>query len=73
MDNYLFIFSIFTIWRLQLKFYNREFSYFLNMIPEDGQVLDLGSNIGFMTIPLAKKAFRGRVFSFEPIPQNIKI
>jgi FkbM family methyltransferase len=72
IENYLFLFSIFTINRLRLRFYNKEFLYFLKMIPEDGNVLDLGSNIGFMSVPLAKKASRGKVFSFEPMPQNIK-
>jgi FkbM family methyltransferase len=73
IDNYLFLFSIFTINRLRLKFYNKEFLYFLKMIPEDGNVLDLGSNIGFMSVPLAKKASKGKVYSFEPIPGNTKI
>jgi FkbM family methyltransferase len=71
-DNYLFIFSIFTINRLRLKFYNKEFLQFLKMIPEEGNVLDLGANIGFMSVPMARKISRGKVFSFEPIPQNIK-
>src|SRR5215467_4064767 len=71
-DNYLFIFSIFTINRLQRNCHEKEFVQFMNMIPEDGHVLDIGSNIGIMAVPLAKRVKLGKVFSFEPMPQNIK-
>jgi FkbM family methyltransferase len=71
-DNYLFIFSIFTINRLQRNWHEKEFVQFMNMIPEDGHVLDIGSNIGIMAVPLAKRVKLGKVFSFEPMPQNIK-
>jgi FkbM family methyltransferase len=71
-DNYLFIFSIFTINRLQRNLHEKEFVQFMNMIPEEGHVLDIGSNIGIMAVPLAKRVKSGKVFSFEPMPQNIK-
>jgi FkbM family methyltransferase len=71
-DNYLFIFSIFTITRLRMNLHEKEFSHFLQLIPEDAYILDVGSNIGIMAVPLAKKASRGQVFSFEPMPQNLK-
>lgn len=34
-------------------------------------VLDIGANIGFMSYFLAKKVNQGKVYSFEPIPENI--
>jgi FkbM family methyltransferase len=71
-DNYLFIFSIFTITRLRLNLHEKEFIHFLDMIPDNANILDVGSNIGIMAVPLAKKALKGFVFSFEPMPQNIK-
>jgi FkbM family methyltransferase len=71
-DNYLFLFSVFSIYRLQYTYYDTEFIHFLNMIPENGQVLDIGSNIGTMSVLMAKKVSRGKVFSFEPIPNHIK-
>ncbi|MFI5152535.1 MAG: FkbM family methyltransferase [Chitinophagales bacterium] len=71
-DNYLFIFSIFTINRLQRNWHEKEFVQFMNMIPADGHVLDIGSNIGIMAVPLANRVKSGKVFSFEPMPQNIK-
>ena len=42
------------------------------MIPEDGNILDIGSNIGITVVPLAERVTRGKVFCFEPIPQHIK-
>jgi len=48
----------------------RNFRLFLSMIPEDGVVLDVGANIGVMTVLLARKCKQGKVFSFEPIPEN---
>jgi FkbM family methyltransferase len=71
-DNYLFLFSIFTIKRLRWNWHEKEFLHFITMIPEDGQVLDIGSNIGIMAVPLAKRVSKGKVYSFEPMPQNVK-
>jgi FkbM family methyltransferase len=71
-DNYLFLFSIFSISRLRLRLQGKAFNHFVSMIPEDGNMLDIGSNIGITAVPLAKKISRGHVFCFEPIPQNIK-
>jgi FkbM family methyltransferase len=71
-DNYLFLFSIFSISRLRLSSQDKAFTHFISMIPKDGNILDIGSNIGITAVPLAKKVLRGQVFCFEPIPQNIK-
>jgi FkbM family methyltransferase len=71
-DNYLFIFSRFTIGRMRLGVHEKEFLHFLKMIPANGVVLDIGSNIGIMAVPLARKANDGKVFCFEPMPENIK-
>lgn len=35
-------------------------------------MLDIGANIGIMTSNLAIKANQGKVFAFEPMPDNIK-
>lgn len=50
-----------------------DFFYFLNMIKEDDNILDIGANVGVMTSLLARKAVKGRVFSFEPVPVTFKI
>lgn len=38
----------------------------LSAVPEDGVVLDIGANIGAFSLPLAARAKRGTVHSFEP-------
>jgi FkbM family methyltransferase len=51
--------------------HEKEFVYFLSLLPRDGLVLDIGANIGIMTVPLAQKADRGLVYAFEPMPNNL--
>jgi len=65
-DNFLFLFSIITIRRLYMNKHEKEFLHFLTLLPTDELLLDI------MTIPLAQKAVNGKVFSFEPMPQNLK-
>jgi len=71
-DNYLFIFSIFTIRRMRNNRHEEEFVHFMEMIPDKGAILDIGANIGIMTVTLAKKFRNAHVYSFEPMPQNLK-
>lgn len=70
-DNYLFIFSIFTIKRLSWNRHEKEFTEFMNQIPDNGTILDVGANIGIMTATLARKFSKAKICSFEPMPQNI--
>jgi FkbM family methyltransferase len=70
-DNYLFIFSIFTIRRMRRNQHEKEFAYFMDMIPNEGAILDIGANIGIMTVTLAEKFNKAKVYSFEPMPQNV--
>jgi FkbM family methyltransferase len=71
-DNYLFLFSIYIIYTLRWNRNERDFLHFLGMLPDDGFVLDIGANIGIMTVHLARHLPNAKVFAFEPIPSNIK-
>jgi FkbM family methyltransferase len=71
-DNFLFLFSIITIKRLYMNKHEKEFVHFLSLLPTDDLLLDIGANIGIMTAPLAKRAANGSVYSFEPMPANLK-
>jgi len=71
-DNYLFIFSIFTIRRMSRNHHEEEFVHFMEMIPDKGAILDIGANIGIMTVTLARRFPHAGVYSFEPMPQNLK-
>ncbi|MBA3971575.1 MAG: FkbM family methyltransferase [Bacteroidetes bacterium] len=68
--NYLFIFSLFKIRTLKRDKNEKDFFAFLQLIPANTLVLDIGANIGIMTVHLAK--VKGvTVYSFEPMPTNI--
>lgn len=68
--NYLFIFSLFTINRIRSGRHEKEFIFFMGLIPSGGTILDIGANIGIMTASLARRFPEAQVFSFEPIPNN---
>lgn len=42
----------------------------LRRIAPDSTVLDVGANVGWWTVPLARALPRGRVLAFEPVPAN---
>lgn len=69
-DRYLYILSRFNILRLGFAGYEKEFCYFNEMINEDGAILDIGANIGAMTVALAQKHPHSQIYSFEPAPEN---
>jgi FkbM family methyltransferase len=70
--NYLFIFSLFKIRTLKKDKNEKDFFAFLQLIPPDTAVLDIGANIGVMTVHLAKRVKGSTVYSFEPMPNNIQ-
>jgi FkbM family methyltransferase len=41
-----------------------------SLTPEDGVVADVGANIGWYSLHLARKAKRGEVLAFEPMPET---
>ena len=72
MNNYLFLFSIFTIKRLKWNKHEEEFLFFNDMLPDNAIVMDIGANIGIMTVPIALKVRNAQVYAFEPVPTNVK-
>jgi FkbM family methyltransferase len=70
-NQYLFLFSLFTIRRIKSGRHETEFIFFMGMIPSEGTILDIGANIGIMTVSLARRFPDAAVFAFEPIPNNI--
>ncbi len=71
-ERYLFLFSWFKIQTLKWDKKEGDFNYFMSLLPEDARVLDIGANIGIMTGLLAKRCPQGKIFAFEPIPQNFR-
>lgn len=71
-ERYLFLFSWFKIKTLKWDKKEGDFNYFLNLLEPDAHVLDIGANIGIMTGLLARHCPQGKIFSFEPIPENFR-
>ena len=70
--NYLFVFSLFKIYTLKRDKNEKDFFQFLSLIPENTTILDIGANIGIMTVHLARSIKNSTVYSFEPMPNNIE-
>jgi FkbM family methyltransferase len=68
--NYLYLFSRYKIATLRNDKKEGDFFCFLAMLPADGTVLDIGANIGIMTVHLALNSSR-QVVAFEPMPHNL--
>ena len=71
-DYYLFIFAIFKIKTFRWDRKEKDFFHFQDMMDENSNVLDIGSNIGITTVHLSRKVKNGMVYSFEPLPPNFK-
>ena len=70
--NYLFVFSLYKIYTLNKDKNEKDFFQFLKLIPNNSIVLDIGANIGIMTVHLARISNSNTIYSFEPIPSNIE-
>ncbi len=70
--RYLFVFSLYKIRTLHNDKKEKDFLFFLSLIPVGGIVLDIGANIGIMTEYLARM-HNTTVFAFEPIPHNLDV
>jgi FkbM family methyltransferase len=71
--TYLYVFALFVIVKLRWDKREKDFFYFLKLLPDEGIVLDLGANIGVTSYHLAKKFPKSTVFSFEPLEINMEI
>jgi FkbM family methyltransferase len=72
LDNFRFYLSIYNLRRLHKDPVEADFVHFLGMIPTDKLILDVGANFGIMAVSMARKAVNGKVYAFEPIPENAR-
>lgn len=70
-ENYLYYFSIFIIATLKRNRREGDFMHFLTIIPGRGSILDIGANIGAMTVHLARRFPNSEIYAFEPVPYNL--
>jgi len=72
--TYLYVFALFKIRTLKSDSKEKDFFHFLSLL-EDGKgaVLDIGANIGIMTVHLSRKVPNSTIHAFEPIPENLSV
>lgn len=72
--RYLYVFSKFKIFTLKNDKNEKDFFHFLSLIKDgQGDLIDIGANIGIMTYYFAKQFTNCKVHSIEPIPVNFKV
>lgn len=71
-DHYLYIFARFIIITLKRNRKEGDFMYFLRLLKNGDTLLDIGANIGVMTVHLAKRFPDSHILAFEPMPCNIR-
>lgn len=73
-ERYLRVFAWFKVRTLRWDDREQDFFHFLNRVPDGGVVLDIGANLGFLSVNLARRVgTRGRVLAFEPLPENNRV
>jgi FkbM family methyltransferase len=73
LQLYLFLFSLVKIRTLRWDKHESDFLTFLEMIPSQGIIIDVGANIGIMTVLFARNAPHSTVYAFEPMPTNFQV
>ena len=72
--TYLYVFARFKIKTLHSDAKEKDFFHFLSMLEDGkGDVLDIGANLGIMTVHLAKKLPNTTIHAIEPLPDNISV
>ncbi|CAG0962969.1 MAG: FkbM family methyltransferase [Bacteroidetes bacterium] len=72
-SNYLYVFAVFKIQTLRSDKKENDFFQFLDLLPSNATVADLGANIGIMTYHLSRWCSKGKIIAVEPIPDNFSI
>ncbi len=66
--QYLFLFSLYTSKRILKSAKEKHFRFFCDLIKGGGIILDIGANIGAVSVYLCKRFPDSRIYAFEPIP-----
>lgn len=73
-QNYLYVFALFKIRTLKTDSKEKDFFHFLSLLKDGkGDVLDIGANVGIMTVHLAQQLPNTTVHAIEPIPDNLNV
>lgn len=66
--QYLFLFSLYAIHRISNGAKEKHFRFFCSLVTEGGIILDIGANIGAVSVYLCKRFPDSKIYAFEPIP-----
>lgn len=72
-QNYLKIFSRFKIATLKRDKMERDFFVFMDLLESPQNILDLGANIGVMTVHLAERFPDTTIHAVEPLEPNMNV
>jgi len=72
-QRYLFVFAKYKIKNLRSDKKEGDFFAFMNEIVGDGDLMDVGANIGIMTYHLSKTFPNRAIYAIEPMPSNISV
>ncbi len=72
--TYLYVFALFKIRTLHKDSKEKDFFRFLDLMRDgNGAILDVGANLGIMTVHLARRFPNTHIHAFEPMPDNISV
>ncbi|MNJ83095.1 hypothetical protein D3C87_05090 [compost metagenome] len=74
LNTYLYVFALYKIKTLRSDKKENDFFTFLSLLKDGkGDVLDIGANLGIMTVHLANKLPNTTIHAFEPMPTNVSV
>lgn len=74
LHTYLYVFALYKIKTLRSDKKENDFFTFLSLLKDGkGDVLDIGANLGIMTVHLANKLPNTTIHAFEPMPANVSV
>ena len=71
--RYLIVFSRFKIATLHKDKKESDFFTFLTLLTNPNLILDIGANLGIMTVHLSKRFPNATIHAIEPIPDNLEV
>lgn len=72
LQTYLYVFALYKIRTLRSDKKENDFFTFLSLLKDGkGDVLDIGANLGIMTVHLARHLPNSTIHAFEPMPANV--
>lgn len=71
--RYLYVFSKHKIRTLKKDDKEKDFFKFLSLLKGEGSILDVGANIGIMSVHISKQFPKTKIHAFEPMPDNLDV